>query len=85
MCLHSIMFRLLNSLLYGNLTKKQKALLSVFNAVKYLPANSSQYCDGLHTFFFFFNPSLQISLVLTLICELNKVFDRCLFYINIKS
>ena len=35
--------------------------------------------------FFFFNPSLQILLVLTLICELNKVFDRCLFYINIKS
>ena len=81
MCLHSIMFRLLNSLLYGNLTKK--ALLSVFNAVKYFPANSFQYCDRLHVFFFY--PSLQILLVLTLICELNKIFDRCLFYINIKS
>lgn len=34
---------------------------------------------------FFFYPSLQILLDLTLICELNKVFDRCLFYINIKS
>ena len=83
MCLHSTMLRLLNSLLYGNLTKKQKALLSVFNAVKYFSANSFQYCDQLHTFFFY--PSLQILLDLTLICELNKVFDRCLFYINIKS
>ena len=35
--------------------------------------------------FFFLNPSLQILLVITLICELNKVFDRRLFYINIKS
>ena len=32
--------------------------------------------------YLFFYPSLQILLVLSLICELNKIFGKCLFYIN---